>query len=83
MPKMKSLLAMAMVSAMAAQSTFSEGRANFSKQRVNDPDWKRKKCKSCKKCGNDCSPYNHRGHTLFRTSKPTFNACEKYSMRKK
>lgn len=47
------------------------------------PQWKRKKCKTCSKCGDNCQPYNYKGHILFRYSKPTSNACEKYSFRKK
>lgn len=47
------------------------------------PEWKRKKCKTCSKCGGNCQPYNYNGRVLFRISKPKFNACEKYLKRSK
>ena len=83
MSKMKSLLAMAMVSAMAAQSKYSDGGLNFSKQNTPNPEWKRKKCKTCLKCGSNCYPYNYKGRVLIKWSKPNYNSCEKYSIRKK
>ena len=48
-----------------------------------EPEWKRKKCKTCQNCGSNCNPYNYKGHILKRFSKPNYNACEKYTIRKK
>lgn len=37
-----------------------------------DPEWKRKKCKSCRSCGSICNE---------RWSKPQHNACRMYQKR--
>ena len=74
MSKMKSLLAMAVVSAMAAQSEFSESGFNFSKQKNPDPEWKRKKCKSC---------YNFTMAYQECPKNPNNPACKLYCKRKK
>ena len=79
---MKSLLAMAMVSAMAAQSEFSESGFKFSKQntpnpewkRTPNPEWKRKKCKSC---------YNFTMAYQECSKNPNNPACKLYCKRKK
>ena len=71
---MKSLLAMAMVSAMAAQSEFSESGFKFSKQNTPNPEWKRKKCKSC---------YNFTMAYQECSKNPNNPACKLYCKRKK
>ena len=74
MSKMKSLLAMAVVSAMAAQSEFSESGIKFSKQNAPDPEWRRKKCKSC---------YNFTMAYQECSKNPNNPACKLYCKRKK
>ena len=81
MSKMKSLLAMAIVSAMASQSE-SQHAGQLLPAQIIDAEWKRKKCKTCLKCGSNCYPYNYKGHVLVKWSKPNYNACEKYLKRK-
>lgn len=73
MSKLKSMLAMAMVSAMAAQSEFSEYGGQLAKPKVIEPDFKRKKCKSCSQI-NSC-------HGVYKYHNK--QACEYYSKRKK
>ena len=71
------MLAMAMVSAMAAksaQSEFSDGGFKFSKQNTPDPEWKRKKCKSC---------YNFTMAYQECSKNPNNPACKLYCKRKK
>ena len=73
MSKMKSLLAMTMASIIAAQSEFSDGGLNFSKQNTTDPEWKRKKCKSC---------YNFTMAYQECSKNPNNHACKLYCKRK-
>ena len=70
---MKSMLAMAMVSAMAAQSEFSEYGGQIAKSKVIEPNFKRKKCKSCSQINSCHGAYKY----------PNKQACEYYSKRKK
>lgn len=69
-------------SAASGESHFDRGRVSM-KQRDPDPEWKRKKCKSCRNCGYNCNPYNYKGHILIRNSKPNYNACDKYTKKNK
>ena len=73
MSKLGSILSMAAM--MSATSSYG-GQGISMKQKGPEPEWKRKKCKSCKYCGYHCSPYIRRGHTLTRQSKPTYSACK-------
>ena len=78
---MKYLLAM--FSAIAAQSESQyRGAGQLLPARIIDAEWKRKKCKTCLKCGSNCYPYNYKGRVLIKWSKPNYNACEKYLKRK-
>lgn len=79
----KKFIAMAM--AFAALASASEDRRFLDMHNSVpklDPDWKRKKCKSCVHCGNNCSPYYYKGKRLSKHSKPTYQACENYKKRK-
>lgn len=75
MSKLKSMLALAMVSAMAAESERVYGDKNEYKPypQNSEPEWKRKKCKSCTGFHkySSCS------------SSPNNQACSKYNKRKK
>ena len=68
---------MASMMSDVGESHFDTGRKTFL-PRNPEPEWKRKKCKSCRKCGDNCYPYNYKGHVLTKFSKPNYNACELY-----
>lgn len=71
---MKSLLALSMLSAMAAQAEYEHGSKSVTyRPSAIDPEWKRKKCKSCK------SFHAGRGSCGY----PNNQACKYYSKRKK
>ena len=74
MSRMKSLLALAMVSAMADQSEYEHGSKPVTyRPSSTDPEWKRKKCKSCKSFHAGCGSCGY----------PNNQACKNYSKRKK
>ena len=78
------VMAMAgMMAALADNEMYGVKNCSIKSNSNPDPEWKRKKCKTCSNCGSNCQPYNYKGHILLRNSKPTSNACEKYSFRKK
>lgn len=74
MSKLKSMLALAMVSAMAAQSEKHYGGYDDYKSNTPEPEWKRKKCKSC---------YNFTMAYQQCSRNPNNKACELYCKRKK
>ena len=77
------VMAMAGIADAMSESNYMLNEKKHVRVNNPEPEWKRKKCKSCRKCGDNCYPYNYKGRILFRYSKPTSNACEKYSFRKK
>ena len=78
------VMAMAGIAAAMSESNYMLNEKKHIRVNFNpEPEWKRKKCKTCSNCGSNCQPYNYKGRILFRYSKPTSNACEKYSFRKK
>ena len=44
----------------------------------SEPVWKRRKCKTCKRCGSFCRPDNK-----YRYSRPSNKACKNYECNKK
>ena len=83
MSTISKVMAMAGISASMSESNNMLTKKHIRVNNNPEPEWKRKKCKTCSKCGSNCKPYNYKGRILFRHSKPTSNACEKYSFRKK
>lgn len=73
MSKLKSLLAMGLVSALAANSEYYGGKNEYHPY-TPEPDWKRKKCKSC---------YNFTMAYQQCSRNPNNKACELYCKRKK
>lgn len=67
----------AMYAAIAQMHPLIERRTVAIKQ--PEPEWKRKKCKSCKNCGSYCFPYDYNGTEFYKYSKSNFNACKMYS----
>ena len=65
-----------MAMAFAALASASEDRRFLDMRNSlpkSEPDWKRKKCKSCERCGAVCNG---------KWSKPANQACESYRKRK-
>ncbi len=85
MSTINKIMSMAAMASMAAEVSESNYKINKKKKNFSEPEheWKRKKCKTCIKCGSDCYPYVYNGRILFKYSKPKFKACEKYSFNKK
>ena len=84
MSNLGKIMAMTGMMAALAETNYSTSKVKYSGVNLNpDPEWKRKKCKSCRNCGYNCNPYNYKGHILIRNSKPNYNACEKYTKRSK
>lgn len=75
MSRLRSILAIAAMISAVEEQHYGGGSV---RQREPEPEWKRKKCKTCISCGNHCFPYTYKGHTLIKLSKPTFNACSNY-----
>ena len=67
-----------MVAAMSESNYMLNERKHVYVNSSPEPIWKRKKCKTCYKCGDDCLPYLYKGRILYKQSKPTSNACEYY-----
>ncbi len=76
MSKLRSLMAMAMVSAMAASA--GESMYISKGDLYREPSYKRKKCKSCKYL----NKYGSRCDCGKRTA-PHHQACDKYKAKKK
>ena len=72
-----SLLAYALARASMAENPVFSHTVPIPKY-VTAAEWKRKKCKSCRKLGERCLPYTYRGSVLYKYSKPTSKACHKY-----
>ena len=73
------IMAMAgMVAAMSESNYMLNERKHVYVNLSPEPAWKRKKCKTCYKCGDACLPFLYKGRTLFKHSKPTSNACKYY-----
>ena len=78
------IMAMArMAAAMSESNYLLNEKKHVHKNNIPEPEWKRKKCKTCSKCGDNCHPYNYKGRILYRYSKPTSKACDRYPLWKK
>jgi hypothetical protein len=70
MSRIGALLMAASMMAAAAESNYGGGSVRMHKNHLYcEPEWKRKKCKSCVSCNSICNG---------KWSKPTQNACERY-----
>ena len=69
---------MAMAAAMSESKYMLKEKKHVRVNNNPEPEWKRKKCKSCTKCGDYCYRYNYKGRVLIKWSKPNLNACELY-----
>ena len=73
------IMAMAGMAAAMSESNYMLNEKKHVRLNNNpEPEWKRKKCKSCRKCGDNCYSYDYKGHVLIKWSKPNYNACELY-----
>ena len=77
--KFKSLLAIGMISALAAENGYYGGKNEYISIQKSEPEYKRKKCKSCKHCPS--SKYGSKCLSGKWTSQQN-QACDKYSKRK-
>jgi len=78
MSNLGKMLAIAGMMSAIGESNFDKGRKTFLPIK-SEPDWMRKKCKTCIKCGDNCNPYSYKGRIITRYSKPNYKACKNYS----